>query len=109
MDKGKVIIDFIEKYNNIYNKIIKSEETDENDCKNNLSNEYKNLYILKATFSSADWIPPLLAYYNKFSDERIIEFLQKLQENMHNEITNEIIPWLAEKVGWRRTSKHLEM
>ena len=48
------------------------EETDENGCKNNLSNKYKNLInILKAAFSSTDRIPPLLAYYNKFSDERI--------------------------------------
>jgi len=81
LNKGIETINTIEKYSNIYNKIILLDSTDENGCQNELSNEYKNLInILKTAFSSTDWIPPLLAYYNKFKDERILEFLKKMEE-----------------------------
>lgn len=81
LEKGTPTIDFIERYNNIYNKIVLLDSTDENGCKNELEIEYKNLInILKAAFSSTDWIPPLLAYYDKFKDERLLEFLKKVEE-----------------------------
>ena len=81
LNKGKDTIDLIEKYYNIYNKIILLENTDNNNSNNVLGNDYKNLInILNAAFSSTDWVPPLLVYYNKFKTTRLFEFLKRMEE-----------------------------
>lgn len=61
--------------------------------------EHKNFHKIKTLISHNS---------NLKIKKNYISPIQKLQENMHNEITNEIIPWLVEKISWRRTSKHLE-
>lgn len=87
LKKGVETIDFIEKYNNIYNKIILLDSIDEKGCNNDLSNEFKNLvHILRAAFSSTDWIPPLLMYYEKFGNDRLIDFLKKLESKALSDI-----------------------
>lgn len=81
LKKGKETIDLIEKYYNIYSKIILLEPTSDNDSKGTLDNKYRNLInILNAAFSSTDWIPPLIKYYEKFKNVRITEFLKKMEE-----------------------------
>ena len=57
------------------------ENTDNNNSNNVLGNDYKNLInILNAAFSSTDWVPPLLVYYNKFKTTRLFEFLKRMEE-----------------------------
>ncbi len=72
--KGRDTVDTIERYFNIYKKII--DFTTEED----LSNSYKNLItIMQEGISSTDWIPPLLEFYRKFGKEYLFEFLKKLE------------------------------
>lgn len=69
---GTETIDFLEKYDSHYEKIISF-----NDGK--LDNSTKNLItIMKAGFNSEDWIPPILYYYDKYGYDNIFEFVKKL-------------------------------
>jgi len=80
--KGENTIEFIEEYYEIYSKIIDfsvnekplaQRTTEEN-------NSYKNLIVVMRTaLPLTDWIPPLLYFYNKFGDHKLLEFLKKLE------------------------------
>lgn len=73
LNKGEEAIKLIIEYSQIYENLIYFNNTAF------LSTAFKNLItIMKASLPSTDWIPPLLAYYKKFKDERIFEFLTKL-------------------------------
>lgn len=73
LQKGKETIDFINKYKQIYDGLIKFEYP-------SLPNEYKNLVtIMTIGLPSDDWIPPLLHYYSKFGLQKIVSFLSKLE------------------------------
>lgn len=75
LGKGKATIDYLDKMNNHYQKIIELSTSGAN-----LSNSYKNLItIMVSAISSDDWIAPLLAFYNKFGNTDLFEFLQKLE------------------------------
>ncbi|QQE75003.1 DUF262 domain-containing protein [Brevibacillus composti] len=70
---GKDTIDFINRYNEIYEEIIELQST-------TLSNSFKNLLtIMKIGLRSEDWIPPLMHYYAKFGTKQLEEFLKKLE------------------------------
>ncbi|WP_457623140.1 DUF262 domain-containing protein [Persephonella sp.] len=72
--KGRETIDTIERYFNIYKKII--DFTIDED----LSNSYKNLItIMREGISSTEWIPSLLQFYKKFEKEHLFDFLKKLE------------------------------
>jgi len=73
--KGKDTIELIIKYKDIYDKIITFNNNSEID-----DNAYKNLVtIMDIGLPSGDWIPPLLAYYNKFRNDQLINFIGKLE------------------------------
>lgn len=70
---GKETIDFINRYNEIYEEIIELQNT-------TLSNSFKNLLtIMKIGLRSEDWIPPLMHYYAKFGTKELEFFLKKLE------------------------------
>lgn len=71
--KGKDTIDLLIKYRGYYDKLLEFIDFD-------LGNDYKNLItIMKFSLYSTDWIPPLLFYYHKFKDKKLLEFLKKLE------------------------------
>lgn len=81
LSKGLSTIDFIERYYNIYRKIVLLDEHEQGSTNKELGIEYKNLInILNAAFSSTDWMPPLLVYYDKFKETRLLEFLKRMEE-----------------------------
>jgi uncharacterized protein with ParB-like and HNH nuclease domain len=82
LTKGKETIDLIDKYYNIYTKIIEflPNESPLSNKSSQENNEYKNLItIMKTALPSTDWIPPLLYFYSKFEDEFLLPFLKKLE------------------------------
>jgi len=80
--KGRETIDLLNRYYEIYTKIIDFSPSDKplSDQSEEKNNEYKNLItVMKTTLPSTDWIPPLLHFYNKFWDEFLLKFLRKLE------------------------------
>ena len=72
LERGKKTIDFIERYYDIYDKTILEPKLS--------SNEYKNLItIMNIGFPSSDWIPPVLLFTEKFGENRLLDFLRKLE------------------------------
>ncbi|MGQ8874729.1 DUF262 domain-containing protein [Paenibacillus sp. TSA_86.1] len=70
---GEDTLKFVNKYNEIYEKIIELQDE-------NLSNSIKNLLtVMKIGLRSEDWIPPLMHYYAKFGIEKLELFLKKLE------------------------------
>jgi len=81
LGKGKETIDFLEKYYNIYERIIDFSSDHQPSFKSEQEkNAYKNLItIMKKALPSTEWIPPLLHFYSKFGDKLLFEFLKKLE------------------------------
>ena len=74
LTRGMETLDSIKNVKSHYDKVI----TFSDDI--SLSNNYKNLLtIMQIGLPSTDWIPALLAYYGKFEDNKIFEFLEKLE------------------------------
>ena len=80
LKKGYETIDHIVLYKNIYNDIIKLKSDNLSNEYENLSNEYRNLInIMDIGLPSGDWIPPVLYFYKKFGDKKLLEFLKKVE------------------------------
>lgn len=74
LTRGMETLDSIKNVKSHYDKVI----TFSDDI--SFSNNYKNLLtIMQIGLPSTDWIPALLAYYGKFEDNKIFEFLEKLE------------------------------
>lgn len=72
LERGKKTIDFIERYYDIYDKTILEPKLS--------SNEYNNLItIMNIGLPSSDWIPPVLLFTDKFGENRLPDFLRKLE------------------------------
>ena len=72
LERGKETIDFIERYYDIYDKTILEPKLS--------SNEYNNLItIMNIGPPSSDWIPPVLLFTDKFRENRLPDFLRKLE------------------------------
>ena len=72
LERGKETIDFIERYYDIYDKTILEPKLS--------SNEYNNLItIMNIGLPSSDWIPPVLLFTDKFRENRLPDFLRKLE------------------------------
>jgi uncharacterized protein with ParB-like and HNH nuclease domain len=71
--KGRATVDFLDRLNNHYQRIIELSDT-------GLDNSYKNLIaIMMTAIPSDDWIAPLLAFYDKFGQQDLFKFLEKLE------------------------------
>lgn len=71
--KGKETVEFLKKYQNHYDDIFNKTHEKGNDYRlDNLLSIMKN--VLPADF----WIPPLLRYYDKYKENRLLDFLEKL-------------------------------
>lgn len=82
LEKGEKTIEVLEKYTRYYKKIIALEEFDGNECPNNLSIEYKNFIHILEYFQTSEWKAPLLFYYDKFKEEKLLDFLKKIEDKM---------------------------
>ena len=72
LERGKKTIDFIERYYDIYDKTILEPKLS--------SNEYNNLItIMNIGLPSSDWIPSVLLFTDKFGENRLPDFLRKLE------------------------------
>ena len=72
LERGKETIDFIERYYDIYDKTILEPKLS--------SNEYNNLItIMNIGLPSSDCIPPVLLFTDKFRENRLPDFLRKLE------------------------------
>lgn len=84
--KGKPTFEFVEKYLTHYKQLLGGAN-----YSISKSFEFDNLIkVMQAGLPSTDWIPPLLAYYNKFGDYRIMEFLKKLNAKFAGD-------WISQK------------
>lgn len=74
LKKGEDTLKFITNYKKVYDSTIYFE-----DLPASIDNQYKNLVtIMWLGFPSTEWIPPLMMYYNKFRDIKLLEFLTLL-------------------------------
>jgi uncharacterized protein with ParB-like and HNH nuclease domain len=70
--KGERTLDIIGKYKEIYDRAVSLDLE--------IDNDYKNLItIMKIGLPSEDWIPPLLLFYEKFREKKLLEFSRKLE------------------------------
>lgn len=86
LKKGKATFELVENYLADYTQLLGG--ANYNICK---SFAFDNLIkVMQTGLPSTDWIPPLLVYYNKFGDERILEFLKKLNTKFAGD-------WMSQK------------
>jgi len=87
LSKGTDTINTINKYKDIYDKIILFQKDID------LPNKYKNLLtIMQIGLPSTDWIPALLYYYEKFGHSKIFEFLEKLEYKVSSDWIVQLTP-----------------
>jgi uncharacterized protein with ParB-like and HNH nuclease domain len=75
LKKGKATFELIEHYLKVFNKLF------ENNNYNHTGNTFRFDNLLKIMLNglpSTDWVPPLLRYYAKFGYNRIMKFLELL-------------------------------
>jgi len=83
--KGKETFVLIEKYLDHYKNLLNGQNYDEIG-----SFEFDNLIKVMLTgFPATDWVPPLLRYFDKFSYNRILEFLKKIDNKFSSD-------WIAQ-------------
>jgi uncharacterized protein with ParB-like and HNH nuclease domain len=87
LKRGKEFIDHLKEIADIYKEKIVEGEIVSNAAK---KGEYKNIVALMRRFVPfLDWMPPLIAFYNKFKvDEPMPDFVQRLEKKV-------IIEWVA--------------
>ncbi|MDW7777174.1 MAG: DUF262 domain-containing HNH endonuclease family protein [Methanosarcinales archaeon] len=75
LSKGRVTIEFLKEFKDVYDKVINFEDLDFDDV-----NEFKNFVtIMKIGLPSEDWIPPLMLYHKMYNTNKLLEFLKKLE------------------------------
>lgn len=75
LSKGKNTFDFVKKYKEIYNLVLENSYFD----KFNNYDIDNLLTVMKETFPSDIWVPPLLKYFEKFRYENIDVFIKKIE------------------------------
>ncbi|KJU81976.1 protein containing DUF262 [Candidatus Magnetobacterium bavaricum] len=74
LQKGEPTINYMKEVNNHYSTLFSGNNYD-------IANGWKFdnlLLIMKVGYKAKDWIPPLLAYLDKFKTDKILKFLEKL-------------------------------
>lgn len=79
--KGKDTFSFIQKYFKHYNDLF---DVDSELLKNNLPLKNK-LRLMKVGFEADFWMPPLLAFYNKYSDTSFLDFVNLLDNKFSSD------------------------
>jgi len=75
LKKGRETFELIGRYLEHYRTLLR----DQNDDKTGHSYEFDNLIqVMLKGLPGTDWVPPLLRYFDKFKDDRILEFLKRL-------------------------------
>lgn len=73
LTRGSATIDLMQKYSDIYDRLLRFED-------GALDNDYKNLItVMKIGLPSEDWIPPLMLFYHRFGKANLFTFLKKLE------------------------------
>jgi uncharacterized protein with ParB-like and HNH nuclease domain len=86
--KGRETFSLIENYLNHYQDLLGGQNYDEIG-----SFEFDNLVkAMLAGFPSTDWVPPLLRYFDKFKYQRLLEFLQKLDNKFSADWISQYTP-----------------
>lgn len=86
LQKGKPTFQLIEKYLADYKQLLAGSNYEV--CR---SFAFDNLVkVMMTGLPATDWIPPLLAYYDKFRDTRLLDFLRKLNAKFAGD-------WLSQK------------
>jgi hypothetical protein len=71
--KGKDTIQLIQDYKNVYDALLKFQDS-------KLDNEFKNLTtIMQIGLPSDEWVPPLMYFYKKFGRSQLVSFIKKLE------------------------------
>lgn len=75
--KGKDFIEYLDNYKAIYEKLLLDKDVLKGDSR---ELEYTNLLNIMIDFlPSTDWIPPILCYYKRFKEDKILEFIKALE------------------------------
>lgn len=86
LKRGKETFEFVEDYLGHYKQLLGG--ANYSFCQ---SFAFDNLIkVMQRGLPSTDWIPPLLVYYKKFGDQRILEFLKRLNGKFAGD-------WLSQK------------
>ncbi len=88
INKGEETFKFIKKYYDNYIELF-----DKDNYSYNNSFKYKNLLTVMEKGLEADyWVAPILKYYDKFKEEKIIEFLELLDNKFSADWINGLSP-----------------
>ena len=86
LSKGKETFTLIERYLDIYNKIL----SDDNYSQTGGSYKFDNLVkVMLAGLPATDWLPPLMCYFGRFRYDRLLEFLILLDNQFSSD-------WIAQ-------------
>lgn len=91
LEKGKDTFELVKKYKDIYNTVLENSYYDK-------FRDYETdniITIMKETFPSDIWIPPLLKYYDKYGFENIDVFIKKVNKKASYE-------WILQYTPTRR-------
>lgn len=79
--KGKKTFEYIKKYQNHYDYIFNSDHSN-----NGKDYRFNNLIsIMKSALPADLWTAPLLRFYDKFNDTKLLEFLEKLDNKFSHD------------------------
>ena len=88
LEKGKDTLKYIKRFNEHHSTLFSGNNYD-------ISNSWKFdnlLVIMEAGYWANDWIPPLLAYYDKFKTQKILDFLIKLDNKFSGDWISQETP-----------------
>lgn len=91
LQKGKETLEYIKRFKEHHSTLFSKNNYDI--CN---SWAFDNLLVVMLSgFEASDWIPPLLAYYDKFGTKGILEFLKKLDNKFSGD-------WIAQETPTSR-------
>jgi len=81
LEKGKATFDMVGRHRKHFETLFSNEN-----FKPEFQHQLDNLiFIMNEGFPSTDWIPPMLMYFDKFSFERLLEFLERLDNRFSSD------------------------
>lgn len=81
LEKGKATFDMVRRHRKHFEMLFSNEN-----FKPEFQHQLDNLiFIMSEGFPSTDWIPPMLMYFDKFGFERLLEFLERLDNRFSSD------------------------